>query len=101
MPGGSKAALIAAATKNALTTTTFDTCEAMLEKEMAGDILPRYIKSPAWQAVLHGGAAPAPVPPVSPIIQPTSLTGAPPAAAPLPVLMYVLRVMWRCTYSGV
>jgi hypothetical protein len=31
----------------------FDDVQAVLEKEMAGDILPRFIKSPAWTAVLH------------------------------------------------
>lgn len=49
----SKAGLIAAVASGDITPSLFDKVAAVLEKEMAGDMLPRFISSPFWRAVVE------------------------------------------------
>ena len=49
----SKAALIAAVASGHTEPSLFDKVASVLEKEMAGDMLPRFIASPFWRAVVE------------------------------------------------
>jgi hypothetical protein len=53
LDAASKAALVARVAANEADVSMFDKLQAVLEKEMAGDLLPRFVKSPAWAALLR------------------------------------------------
>jgi Regulator of G protein signaling domain len=53
LDAASKAMLVAKVASNEADISMFDKLQAVLEKEMAGDLLPRFVKSPAWAALLR------------------------------------------------
>jgi hypothetical protein len=79
----SKSALVAKVTSNDFPPDLFDSVVVTVEKELAGDVLPRFVKSAAWRALLAaaGSVKQAAVPPTLP---PPLVTAPTPSPPPVP-----------------